>query len=355
MWELLKKRWFLLALLLVIPAAFLIGQKYPLEEIKAHSDSVSPQLITAIVLFLMAFSLDSDKLRGSLRAPGPVAWTTFISFGFLPFIAWIIMRFQTIPDFQYGLMIVASAPCTMAAASVWTRRAKGNDAVSLLVTVITNALCFLVTPLLLEITLNSRIENSNIELNFLKMFRELVGAVLIPTFLGQLARQIPFTHRIATQQKIVFGVVAQFFILVIVFVAACHAGSQLLASNSGPSTTDVLVLAASCVAVHLAALTVSYWGAKRIGFQREDCIAAAFAGSQKTLPISIFIATSPQMFGNPNLGVPFIALPILIYHASQLFVDTAIADHFADHPPENNSPENETTNSNSTSDAIALK
>ena len=56
------------------------------------------------------------------------------------------MRLQLAPDFSFGLMIAASAPSTMAAASVWTRRAKGNDAVSLLVTILTNGFCFLVTP-----------------------------------------------------------------------------------------------------------------------------------------------------------------------------------------------------------------
>jgi hypothetical protein len=39
------------------------------------------------------------------------------------------------------------------------------------------------------------------------------------------------------------------------------------------------------------------------------------------------------MFGNPNLlspgeVVPFALFPILLYHVSQLFIDTAIADRF---------------------------
>ena len=35
---------------------------------------------------------------------------------------------------QIGLMIAVSTPCTLAGASVWTRKAGGNDAVSLLTT-----------------------------------------------------------------------------------------------------------------------------------------------------------------------------------------------------------------------------
>ena len=44
------------------------------------------------------------------------------------------------------MIVAATAPCTLASAAVWTRRAGGNDAVAILVTFITNATCFLVTP-----------------------------------------------------------------------------------------------------------------------------------------------------------------------------------------------------------------
>jgi sodium/bile acid cotransporter 7 len=57
--------------------------------------------------------------------------------------------------------------------------------------------------------------------------------------------------------------------------------------------------------------------------RREDVVAAAFAGSQKTLPIGLLVAT--ELAGK---GVPFVVFPILMYHASQLILDTMIADWF---------------------------
>ena len=54
---------------------------------------------------------------------------------------------------------------------------------------------------------------------------------------------------------------------------------------------------------------------------------------QKTLPIGIYLATDESIFGNPGLlegqGVPFAVFPMLMYHAWQLFIDTAIADRLA--------------------------
>jgi sodium/bile acid cotransporter 7 len=292
---------------------------------------VPPRFVTAAVLFLMAFSLNSAKLRSSFRAPGPVALASLVNFGVIPLLAWGLTHIQQNVDFRYGLMIAACVPCTMAAASVWTRRAGGNDAVSLLVTVLTNGICFAVTPLLLNAT-----TARGIELEFLQMFQRLVYAVLIPVVLGQLVRQIPAAGRFAVKHKTPIGVVAQSCILAIVFTAACKAGVHLSGGDRAgerPDTVAVAVVWLSCIAVHLVAMLISYWGARAAGYSREDQIAVSFAGSQKTLPIGVYIATDPKMFGNPNLlgpgiGIPFAVFPMLMYHASQLFIDTAIADRF---------------------------
>ena len=53
-------------------------------------------------------------------------------------------------------------------------------------------------------------------------------------------------------------------------------------------------------------------------------------GTQKTLPIGLLIATGADMFGDPDLlgpgrGVPLAVFPMLMYHASQMFLDTVVA------------------------------
>ena len=80
----------------------------------------------------------------------------------------------------------------------------------------------------------------------------------------------------------------------------------------------------------LAAMAVGVTGGRLFRFRREDIVAVAFSSSQKTLPIGVLLATDPEMLGNPDLGIPFAVFPILMYHASQLFIDTVIADRFAE-------------------------
>ena len=161
----------------------------------------------------------------------------------------------------------------------------------------------------------------------------LVLAVLIPAFIGQLLRLSSRVATFADGNKTVIGVVAQSCILVIVLTAACDAGSRLNGDAGSPTLVAVLLVWGSCVALHLAAMGVGITGGRLMGFGRADIVAVAFSSSQKTLPIGVLLATDPEMLGNPELGIPFAVFPILMYHASQLFIDTVIADRFAAKAP----------------------
>ncbi|MGH7201340.1 MAG: bile acid:sodium symporter family protein, partial [Planctomycetaceae bacterium] len=344
----LTKRWFLVSLALLIAGGIALGRAAAHEHWPERIDGrvpwlddlfrPLPRIVTALVLFLMAFSLDTDRLKAALRSPGPVAWGSLVNYAVIPLLGWWLMRWQRSPDFQIGLMIAVSTPCTMAAASVWTRKAGGNDAVSLMVTLLTNAACFAVTPFWLNLATEQLAAGRRVELDVGEMMMRLLVTVLVPSLAGQALRQLPRPAALAARHKTPIGVVAQSLILVIVALAAFNAGQTLAATGTAsaarPGAIGVGLVWGTCIGIHLAAMALAWGGARLAGFRREDAIAVAFAGSQKTLPIGVLLATDPAMFGDPNLlgmgfGVPFAVFPMLMYHASQLFLDTAVADRFA--------------------------
>lgn len=335
----LQRRWFLLALAVLIPSGMVLGAAVEWSAVARRMGTLAgvadgaisnlPRISTMVVLFLMAFSLDSRQLTASFRSPGPVLWASLVNYGLIPAAAWAIVGLQAPRDFQVGLMIAASVPCTLAAASVWTRKAGGNDAVSLMVTLSTNAACFAVTPFWLEFT-----TGSSVQLDLPEMMLRLVESVLIPTALGQIVRQFAGPARFAVRHKTPIGVVAQMLILVIVFLAATKSGVQLSGMGEVPGAVAIGRVWLSCIGLHVGAMAIAIAGARLLGFARPDRIAIAFAGSQKTLPIGVLLATDPALFGSPELGVPFAVFPILMYHTSQLFIDTAVADRMARGAPE---------------------
>ena len=322
----LKRRWFLVGLIVFIPAGILIGFQLPPETLLPVSRAVeagATSWMVAIILFLMSFSLDSRQIGKSLRSPGPVLFACLVNAAVVPLLAWPLMRLQLRPDFSIGLMIAATVPCTMATASVWTRKAGGNDAVSLLVTMITNGLCFLVTPLWLNLA-----TASNVEFDLGEMMRRLVMCALLPATIGQLVRLVPAAREFSVKHKPAIGAFAQAFILVIVFTASLlKIGPQLHQMDGGRAgALGLVVVWGSCILVHLAGLWIGWKGGGLLGLSRGDRIAIAFAGSQKTLPIGLLVATHPAMFGDGS--VPLAIFPMLMYHVSQLFLDTAFADRW---------------------------
>jgi solute carrier family 10 (sodium/bile acid cotransporter), member 7 len=336
----LRQHWFLTTLAILIVSGMTLGVLGYNSEVKPFADWVNPRWTTACVLLLMAFSLNSEHLWAAFRAPRPVLIACCTNYGLVPILGWLLMPVQQTADFRFGLMIAACVPCTTAAASVLTRKAKGNDAISLLATVATNLSCFVVTPLWLRWT-----TATSGELDTRKLMTDLVVAVLAPTVVGQLLRQPARLHEFAVRHKSAIGVVAQILIELLVFTAALRAGAaihQMQSTTAAASVVDsaavglplpppvtgfaFVVVWGSCVLIHVVALVVGRWLARQTGSPPGDATAVGFAGSQKTLPIGLYIATDPQLFGQ---AYPFALFPMLLYHTSQLFIDTWFASRLA--------------------------
>jgi solute carrier family 10 (sodium/bile acid cotransporter), member 7 len=327
----LARHWFLSTLALFIVFGLGLGASGLGPAVQPAADWVSPRWTTACVLFLMSYSLETTRLWAAFRAPGPVALGFFFNYGFIPALAWPVSMIQQTPDFRLGILIAASVPCTTAAASVMTRKANGNDAVSLLTTLSTNLSCFALTPMWLRWT-----AARDVELNTLQMMLDLVVAVLLPTVAGQLARIPSTTREFANRRKTPIGVTAQVLIEILVFTAALKAGTTLYEMQSSTAQTgnaansvgalSLGLVWASCIAIHLAGLAGAWFASGRLGLAPAESAAVAFSGSQKTLPVGLYVAA---LFG-PEY--PFAMFPMLLYHASQLFLDTLIAAKLAARP-----------------------
>jgi solute carrier family 10 (sodium/bile acid cotransporter), member 7 len=318
----LIQSWFLISLVILLPCGMTWGWITTDAWRAATVGRVHPAVTTVLILFLMAFTLDSSKLHESFRAPRPVIWGTIVNLALLPLMAWPFAANHTLPDFSLGLMIAATVPCTLATASVSTRQAGGNDAVSLLVTLVTNVLCVFVTPLWLKWTVAIEAD-----IDPLPIIRNLALTVLLPTLGGQLARTLPRIGGLATIHKRSLSITAQCLVLLIITKAAVEAGGKLQGHELWPRTDEFVLLILECAGLHLFAMVVASAGGRWLQIPRHNLIPTVFAGSQKTLPIGLLLAEMPALTGDRLL--PFITFPLLLFHAVQLIMDTAIADQIA--------------------------
>jgi sodium/bile acid cotransporter 7 len=306
----LQQRWFLILLIVVLVAGMARpGEMAPLARL------FPPNALVAIVTFIMALPLETSRLWRAVRKPGPAWLGSFINSGLAPPLGWLSSLFLP-QELAIGMILAASAPCTLATAAVWTRRAGGNDAVAFLVTMITNLSCFAVVPFWFWLLIGMRTE-----VNYAEVVVGLIVFVVLPIIIAQILRQFSQIGTWASGRKHTLSLVAQIGVLVMVFVGSVKCGERLQAitDHSVLSITYVTTMILGVIAVHLALLLIGMTSARWFGFERGDIIAVAFAGSQNSLMVGAYLA---QTIG------PLAILPMVAYHAAQLVIDTLIADRW---------------------------
>ncbi len=306
----LRYRWFLIALVLLLGA----GMGWPAATGPVVG-WINGDWLVAIVIFIMALPLETRSLWSAVRRPGPAWLGAAVNAGVCPPLGWLASRWLP-PELATGVIVATVVPTTLATAAVWTRRAGGNDAVAFLVTMITNLGCFLVVPGWLWLLSGVRAD-----VDYAAIVRGLILLIVVPIVLAQLLRQWRPLGRWATRHKKSLSFLAQIGVLTMVLIGAVRCGDRLAAMDGQSILTagNVVRLIAGVAAVHVAALWLGLQTSRALGFAWPDSIAVAFAGSQKTLMVGAYVALA--------VG-PLAILPMVAYHAVQLFVDTLIADRW---------------------------
>ena len=310
------RHWFLFTLAGLITIGIVFA-----AQLKPIADHMPHRIVTAAVLFVMSLPLDGSSMWAALRRPTAVLTATGVNFLVVPMAAWGTSRLLE-GDLGLGLLIIASAPSTLASAAVWTRRAGGNDAVAILVTMLTSLICFLVTPGLLEL-----MTGQEVQLDVLDMIVKLALVAVLPIFAAQLLRQKAAVAGWATRRKPALGMLGQCGILSLVLVGVIRAGLKLARPELQISLADWLLMIAAVIGVHLVGFVAGHLLARALGVSRPDRIAVGFSGSQKTLPIALEVANMPVYGG-------LTVLPVVTYHVAQLLVDTVLADRLKARTPE---------------------
>jgi sodium/bile acid cotransporter 7 len=313
----LKRRWFLIALAAVLA----IGMGFapwlqPLSKLPGLR-----HLIVALVLFIMALPLEASMMLATVRRPTAALLATSINFGLLPLTMWgTVICLQQANFLQgdlgeslaIGLLVVAATPCTLASASVWTRKAGGNDAIAIMVTVITNLSCFIISPCWLLLT-----ANRNVDLELGAMIIKLGLLVVLPMTVAQLLRIHQPLARWATGKKTQLSILSQCGILTMVFLGSIMTGNNLRQTPIGlaglGSFTWMII---TVLTIHTAMFVIGFKASKWSRLSRPDATAVGFSGSQKTLIVGLTMAV--EAGGS--------ILPMISYHVGQLLIDTLIAD-----------------------------
>jgi sodium/bile acid cotransporter 7 len=309
----LRRRWFLL----VLAGGLALAVARP-QTLRPAAEQLPVRLVVALSLLLMSWGLEGRRLWQAVGRPRGVLWALAVSYGCLPGLALALGPLLAVVDLRLGLLIMASVPCTLSSAVLWTRHAGGDEALALLVVVLTNALGWLVAPLWLAAA-----GPVAVSLDVVAMMHSLVLVLVLPVLAGQLVRLVPGVPALAVRWRQANAVAARLLVATTLLAATVLAVGKL-----DTVTLDLVALtAAACLGVHVAGLALGLGGGRLVGLDRRDRIAAGFAASQKTLPVGLMVWN--DYF---QADYPLAVLPLVVYHAGQLLVDTLIADRLASRP-----------------------
>jgi len=311
-----SRHWFLI----LLAANLFLGLFAPPELHPVADNIVLRNVILFCVLWITGLSLSADAIWQAIKRPKYALLGVAVNAGFLPVIAWGLARL--LPDqLALGLIITSIAPCTVASAAVFTRKGGGNDAVAVMVTIITNLGCFLTIPFWLSWTSQSVTVASSQLLHPASLAAKLVLMVVLPMILGQATRRLKFVDVWTTRNKERLSVVAQCGILSMVLIGAIRCGIYLRTIPMSEIIGPFMLMIGLALLLHLVALAAGYWLSGLAGFEFPNRVAVTIAGSQKTLAVGLQLALM--------VGGGMAVLPMVSYHVIQLAVDSVVADRFA--------------------------
>ncbi|MEW2306673.1 bile acid:sodium symporter family protein [Streptomyces sp. NPDC006655] len=223
----------------------------------------------------------------------------------------------TQPLYQ-GLLFLTLVPSTVQSSIAFTSIARGNVPAAICAGSFSSLVGIVLTPLLAAALLGNGGGGFSAD-----SIVKIVLQLLVPFVAGQLLR--PWIGEFVKRHKKVLGLVDRGSILLVVYTAFSEGMVKgIWHQVSAVRLGGLLVVEAALLAVMLV---VTWYGAKALGFGREDRVAIQFAGSKKSLASGLPMAS--VLFGaHASLAV----LPLMLFHQMQLMVCAVIAKRRAHDP-----------------------
>ena len=273
------------------------------------------QHVAVSIIFICAgLRLRTDEVTAALSAWKATVWGTLSILFITPIIgAAIAFQLPLDPSFQMGLALFFCMPTTLSSGIALTGQARGNVALALLLTVLTNIVGIFTVPFVLAQLLQTI---GHIELSALDLLLKLCLSILIPLAVGKFLRR--FVKEWVDDNRGKIGLASNLALISVPWMKFSQASDRL----AQVAPLSLLLLVISGLVVHLLYLLLNDGGSRLLRLRPEARKAVVLAASQKTLPVALTVlAFLPESAGVKGL----IAIPFITSHLGQIFMDAILA------------------------------
>ena len=276
--------------------------------------------IVSLLFFLHGAKLSRQAILAGISHWRLHIWifiATFVLFPVLGLALRPVLSPLVTTDMYVGVLFLCTLPATVQSAIAFTSMARGNVPAAVCSASASTLLGILVTPILVSLVLHKNAEGGDA----LHAVGKIAMQLLLPFIIGHLMR--PVISGFLQRRASIIKLVDQGSILFVVYSAFSAAViSGLWKQTPVPALIGLIVLC--CILLALV-LTITTFGARRLGFNKEDEITLVFCGSKKSMVSGIPMAN--VLF--PAASVGAIVLPLMLFHQIQLMVCAVLAQRYA--------------------------
>ena len=298
-----------------------IGIAYFFPQLALYQDGELLSSITTAGVFMIFFfyglKLSFNEIRVGLsnwRLHVVVQLATFLIFPLVVLLFKPFVQSAVQENFWLSFFFLATLPSTVSSSVVMVSIAKGNIPAAIFNASISGLIGVLVTPLWMALFLDFQSEQilSNV-------YTGLLLEIILPVLMGLFLQR--YWGGWASKYGKLLTKFDKLVILLIVYSSFAESFSSGIFDNISRSYLLNIFLGVILLFVFIY-MALHIWCTRLIKMNRADTITAVFCGSKKSLTHgSVF---GKFLFaGNPNAALFY--LPLMVFHAFQIFVVTIIA------------------------------
>lgn len=311
--------WFITGLLLMIVIAWIVpgvGMSYSPVNLGLIID-----IGVVLIFFFYGLKLDPQKLKRGMsnwKMHLAIQLTTFLLFPLLILPFYPLLKGTSYEMFWMGIFFLAALPSTVSSSVVMVSIAGGNIPGAIFNASISGIIGIVMTPFWMGLFMTA----SGGGFDFSDVLIKLITQIILPVVAGLILHPF-FVHWVNRYMK-PLAAFDKIIILLIVYESFSHSFLSGMFSSVNWITMGGLFVVV--VIIFFMVLYFTNWLGIKLNFSREDSITLQFAGTKKSLVHGSVFAN--VLFSGIS-GAGIYLLPIMIYHAFQLFYISVLARKMA--------------------------
>ena len=298
-----------------------IGMLFPEPGRLLNASPIPKYAAVSIIFVCSGLLLRTDEIYAALSAWRASLFGTISILLFTPVIGVVLaLQVPVEPNLRLGLALCCCMPTTLSSGIALTTQARGNVALALLLTVLTNTVGIFTVPFVLAWLLR---EVGAVELSATELLVKLCFTMLLPLSIGRYLSRFIKSWLDSNRKHVTM--VSNLALISIPWMKVSQSSNEL--SMIALPSLGVLIVAG--LLIHILFLLLNDGASRLLRLQQEARKAVVLLASQKTLPVAVTVlelipddVLSAQVKG-------LVIIPCITFHFGQIFLDALLATRWS--------------------------